>query len=1105
MLQDGEVVNRKLADRVVTTQKMQFCAVDENILAGSDTDDSVRAVSARHIKDGSLTLAKLSGPVPDAYIASGAVWSAHVASTANPHGVSRAQLGLATSDTPEFAGITLTDDLDMGTNDIVNAGSISASGDISIRNLDYTWPTYLPNVIKMLICTPGGVMSWGAIPVGGGGGTVSSVSGTPDVIVNNGTDADPILSIATTYMGQTSITTLGTVVTGVWHGTAIDDDYISSASDWNSHVSSTSNPHSVSKSQVGLGSVENTALSTWAGTAAITTLGTIATGTWEGSEISSDHTEAKVGSLSGTTDRIAVGGTETDPTIDIDSDYVGQDSITTLGTIATGVWQATTIGTAYTQAQIISVTGTANRLSVGGTGIDPTFDIASTYVGQTSITTLGTIVTGVWNAGAVTSSGDITATGKFIANGYVGSNWIPYTTDTYDLGSSTKLWRKGWLSELDTILFAQNTITLLGGWFIVGKGEGVLPTAVPSGDTTIDFGQAMTPGHFVEFRAALRMEYVQVGSVVSGTTYNVTRNLDGTDANDWPAGSVFLVLGADGDGRIELNSYDTPRLSIVTQGATYNAQSEWIRLGDLNGMPTYNTQHFGIYIGDGTNYLKYDKDSSVLTIAGSISILGGSGYANLSDKPSSLSGINSTEGTKLSGIAAGATVGATWGTNLSNIPATLGTPSGAGLYLASTHMGFYSGSAWTSAILDDGSGILASGAISWTTAGVLTVNRITATDGTIGGWTLGSNRIFGSFSGWGTNDGGMVLANAATYVSDHAYQQSSWGAVDAGFSIGGNSTLGAWIAHFGRVRDHDGSGNTTVASFTNWGIQFNQYDGSNYKPIFEISSAGGTFGTSVALIAGWNFDSTKLTTPTYPWITLDSANKTIELILDADSDQQARLLLGALRDTANPFDFDGSFGLQFMSEDAGGYDIFRMDSSGLWLNGSGVFSGAITASSGSITGSFLVQSTITVGDSTHTGIIQSSDYSAGTAGWKIGKGIAEFNGSAINGATITGGTIQTAAYGARIEIGVAGSAYLQIFDASGIAGGFYGNSGFVNVDGAFQWLGALGKKAQISSSEVQYYDGTDRTALSTLAQEGSIKCAAGHLYAYLSGGWRTVY
>lgn len=44
-----------------------------------------------------------------------------------------------------------------------------------------------------------------------------------------------------------------------------------------------------------------------------------------------------------------------------------------------------------------SVTGTASRITVSGAGVD----IASTYVGQSSITTLGTIATGTWNGTAI--------------------------------------------------------------------------------------------------------------------------------------------------------------------------------------------------------------------------------------------------------------------------------------------------------------------------------------------------------------------------------------------------------------------------------------------------------------------------------------------------------------------------------------------------------------------------------------------------------------------------------------------------------------------------------------------------------------------------------
>ena len=47
-----------------------------------------------------------------------------------------------------------------------------------------------------------------------------------------------------------------------------------------------------------------------------------------------------------------------------------------------------------------TVTGTANRITItNGDGVagNPTLDIASTYIGQNTITTLGTITTGVWN------------------------------------------------------------------------------------------------------------------------------------------------------------------------------------------------------------------------------------------------------------------------------------------------------------------------------------------------------------------------------------------------------------------------------------------------------------------------------------------------------------------------------------------------------------------------------------------------------------------------------------------------------------------------------------------------------------------------------------
>lgn len=90
------------------------------------------------------------------------------------------------------------------------------------------------DLIISLTDTPGQTASnWDLISHDLGYAPVQTVSGTLNRITSTG-GITPIIDISASYVGQASITTLGTIGTGVWQGTAVADSYISSAATWNS-------------------------------------------------------------------------------------------------------------------------------------------------------------------------------------------------------------------------------------------------------------------------------------------------------------------------------------------------------------------------------------------------------------------------------------------------------------------------------------------------------------------------------------------------------------------------------------------------------------------------------------------------------------------------------------------------------------------------------------------------------------------------------------------------------------------------------------------------------------------------------------------------------
>ena len=117
-------------------------------------------------------------------------------------------------------------------------------------------------------------------------------------------------------------------------------------------------------------------------------------------------------------------------TANADNGYVASHNGTpTLGTDAitfdqfSGAGQISAGNGLTKTGNTIDAVGTSNRISVSANAID----IAATYVGQTSITTLGTIATGTWNGSTV----DVAYGGTGLSTAAKGSVLVANATDSF--------------------------------------------------------------------------------------------------------------------------------------------------------------------------------------------------------------------------------------------------------------------------------------------------------------------------------------------------------------------------------------------------------------------------------------------------------------------------------------------------------------------------------------------------------------------------------------------------------------------------------------------------------------------------------------------------
>lgn len=263
---------------------------------------------------------------------------------------------------------------------------------------------------------------------------------------------------------------------------------------------------------------------------------------------------------------------------------------------------------------------------------------------------------------------------------------------------------------------------------------------------------------------------------------------------------------------------------------------------------------------------RIEWDGTTLNVVGTITVTGGGSavsWNDLTDRPTEL-----TDGRVATALAS-------TGRLLNTVNAA---PSGSGLFLGADKMGFYSGGAWQTYMDNAGNFYLGgtSGSLQWngttlTIAGSGTfTGSVTASSGTIGGWTIGASTLTGGVTTLNANGNITVgsgnnvarLSDDATYRMwvGHATASSAPFRVTVGGAMtAASGTIGDWT-----ISSSSLSGGTLVAgggavTLDDSGIQLLDGTGGTNKINWDdgssVYSFSGTLfvnGNSTVAIAGTN-------------------------------------------------------------------------------------------------------------------------------------------------------------------------------------------------------------------------------------------------------------
>jgi len=295
------------------------------------------------------------------------------------------------------------------------------------------------------------------------------------------------------------------------------------------------------------------------------------------------------------------------------SDTNGVPTHSTVTTTTLGYLDATSSIQTQLDSKLSSISGTSNRISVTGS----TIDISAAYVGQTSITTLGTIATGVWN-------------GTAIGDTYISSaaTWNA-KFDLPSLTAGSVLFSNGTtIAQDNTNFFWDNTNNRLGIGTSTPARTFHVKGSTSGGDALVERSTASTTG----LAGTLRLKATSTGDMADtfGTQLSFVIEDDAGVENNQGA-VTFLRNGADGTSYFQL---------YVSSAGTNNAKFKI----DHNGVVSPATNDGGVlgsstlqwsdmFLAEG-GVINWDNGDLTLTQSGNSLTLAG-GNLVLSDQTAS--------------------------------------------------------------------------------------------------------------------------------------------------------------------------------------------------------------------------------------------------------------------------------------------------------------------------------------------------------------------------------------------------------------------------------------------------------------------------------------